>query len=152
MFDIRIDAQPFATWFRRAAELLQADARQSLGQAAGLAVRTAKTTTLFKDGPNENRKGPHLRETIGRVPFGPWGWKIQATAKHAKFVEDPTKPHRIEAKKGNVLRFVQAGEVRFRRAVQHPGTKGTHFLQRATEHAGVELASMLERAVQRSFR
>lgn len=152
MFDIQIHAQPFAEWLRRAAETLQTDAKQSLGQAAGLAVQTAKGTSLFKDGPNEDRTGPHLRDTIGRVPFGAWGWKIQATAKHGKFVELGTKPHRIEAKKRSTLRFVQGGQIRFRRSVQHPGTKATHFLWRATEYAGDALEEMLERAVHRSFR
>lgn len=146
MFELHIRAEPFAQWLRRAAEMLQTDARQSLGQSVALALAHAKGSRAFKDQTGK------LRGSITRFERGTWRMGIQATAKHAKFVEDDTKAHRIEAKKGNVLRFVQAGRVMFRRSVQHPGTKGTHFMQRAGELGGQALEDFLERAVKRSFR
>lgn len=49
---------------------------------------------------------------------------IEATAKHASFVEKGTKPHRIEPKRKKVLRWEgSGGTVFFSHGVNHPGTQ-----------------------------
>jgi hypothetical protein len=148
VIEIRIDAAAFRESIMRASRELQAGARQALGQSAQMAVEAARSTPLFKDG----KSTPHLRETISRVRSGPWAWAIKASAKHALFVEKGTKPHRIEARRRKTLRFVQHGEVRFRRWVWHPGTKPTYFMQISADLAGDSLVEMLERAADRAFR
>lgn len=150
--ELVVDTSGFRSWLGRARESLTASAAQALGQSAALAVRHARATRLFKDGPNENRKGPHLRDTITRGQKGPWVHFIRASAKHALWVEEDTKPHRIEVKKRRALRFVAAGEIRFRRAVNHPGTKGTHFMAQAAQVGERALQDMLERAIANAFR
>jgi hypothetical protein len=57
---------------------------------------------------------------------------IYATAPHAIYVTDGTKPHVIEARNGQALKFIgAAGAPVYRRRVNHPGTKPNRFLERA---------------------
>lgn len=139
---LRID--PFASWLRRAESTLLSNARQTLGQSVALALYLARTTTAFTD-----RTGK-LRRSLGRGQKGPWHHFLRATAKHALYVEKDTKAHPIVARKAKALRFVQAGQIRFAKSVWHPGTKGTHFLQRSAEAAEVTLLRDMEAAVARA--
>ena len=145
MIEIRFDASEFARWLRAAGEQAQANARQTLGQGVALAVAHAKATDKFQDRTGE------LRRSIMRGQKGPWVHFLKATAPHAAYVEYGTKPHRIEAK-GRALRFVQHGEIRFRRHVNHPGTKPTHFLDEAATVGARFLDWRMEDAIARAFR
>lgn len=49
-------------------------------------------------------------------------------ARYAAIENFGSKPHRIAARRRKALRFMQGGRVQFRRAVWHPGTKGSFFL------------------------
>ena len=152
MIEVRIDASAFRAWLRKAGEDFEARARQALGQSTALALAHAKATTLFKDGTGEGRKGPHLRQTIVRFQRSTWATGIKATARHAKFVEDDTRPHRIEARRAKALRFVWRGQLTFRRGVNHPGTTGTHFMAKAGEVGRRALEDFVERAARHAFR
>ncbi len=144
--EIRISTREFAAWLRRATEDFQAGAKQALGQSVALALREARATQAFKDRTGE------LRRSIVSFRRSDWAAGIKATAKHAAYVEYGTEPHRIEARKARSLRFVSAGEIRFRRSVQHPGTKPTHFMERAGDAGRTALEEMLLRAIARAFR
>lgn len=146
MIVARIDASGFIDWLHRAESDFLAGARQALGQSVALALRHARETTAFRDRTGE------LRRSIVRGQKSTWNHFIKAGAKHALFVEEDTKPHRIEVKRRRSLRFVQSGEIRFRRFVNHPGTKGTHFMAKAGEVGERALMDMLERAVDRAFK
>jgi len=150
--EIHLDTSAFVASLARAREEVAVAARQTLGQGVALALKAAKATTKFKDGPDEGRTGPHLRDTIERGQRGPWVLFIKAGAKHAKFVEGGTKAHRIEARHGRVLRFVQAGQIRFRRHVWHPGTKATHFMDDAATVGARFLDWRMEENVARVLR
>ncbi len=52
---------------------------------------------------------------------------------YAVFVEYGTKPHKIRAKKKKSLRWVSGTGFMFAKEVNHPGYKGSHFLQRAAD-------------------
>lgn len=47
-----------------------------------------------------------------------------------------TPPHVIAARRRKALRFQVGGQVVFRSAVRHPGTRGTHFLTESLSLAG----------------
>lgn len=57
-------------------------------------------------------------------------YRVKITAPYAPYVVNPTRPHRIHARRAKALRWVDAasGEVRFAAWVDHPGTKGQPFL------------------------
>lgn len=146
MIEIHIRTGDMRAWWARALGEFQINARQALGQAAALAVHSAKTSSRYKSRTGE------LARSIHRAPMGAWAWKISADAPHAAYVEFGTRPHRIDARRAKALRFVQHGRVVFRRSVQHPGTQPTHFLWRSVDAAGDELEDLLVRAMRRSFR
>ncbi len=57
--------------------------------------------------------------------IGPHTLRVSANTPQAVFTDQGTRPHRIE---GNpVLRWFVAGEARFARYVEHPGTTATHW-------------------------
>lgn len=106
---------------------LRNNAQQALADAVREAAKSARTTTLFKDGPNAVLR-KSITETIGALEG-----EVAANAKHARYVECGTQPHEIKGKRGGTLRFVVGGEVIFRRRVMHPGTAPAPFMEEAAE-------------------
>ncbi len=143
---VHVDTTAFRSWFHRAADEAVTNVRQTFGQGVALAHAHAKGTTSFKD-----RTGA-LRQSITRGQKSTWVHFLKATAKHAAFVEYPTKPHRIEARNGSVLRFMFHGGIRFARSVNHPGTKGAHFMDAAATVGARFLDWRMQDAITRAFR
>lgn len=56
---------------------------------------------------------------------------VFATAPHARFLEEGTRPHVITPRNGRALRFQAGGRTVFATRVQHPGTAATNFLSGA---------------------
>ena len=54
--------------------------------------------------------------------------EIEATAEHASFVEDDTRPHEIVPRRAKMLRWEDGDGVHFAHRVMHPGTKGKPFM------------------------
>jgi len=84
--------------------------------------------------------------------------RITNKAPHAKFLEFGTRPHRITAKPGKMLRFFLRGggssALMFRKSVMHPGTKPYRFLQAASKAGHGVAGSTLRRrmgAIARRF-
>lgn len=146
MIDIHFDATAFVAWLREAGRQAEANARQTLGQGVALALAHAKATQSFHDRTGE------LRRSITRGQKSTWIHFLKASAPHAAYVEYGTKPHRIEAKNRRALRFVQHGEIRFRRGVNHPGTKPRHFMDDAATVGARFLDWRMEDAIARAFR
>ena len=62
------------------------------------------------------------------------GFSVFPSAPYAKFVDQPTKPHRIFPSGACVLRwFGEGSSPIFRAYVSHPGTKGSFFVKRTAE-------------------
>ena len=118
--------------FLRALSLLQAGLHNGAHQALVAAVKAARekaaTTQLFRDVTGR------LRQSITSEIDGPYKGKIAAGAKYARFVNDGTPPHEIQAKGGGTLRFVTAdGRTVFRKSVHHPGTQPRPFMGEAAD-------------------
>ena len=115
--------------FRRKLLDLSASIRNAAHQALAASVHaahdSAKTSTLFRDGPEQVLR-KSLVEEIGGLKG-----KLSATAKHARFVESGTQPHVIQGRRGGYLRFTVNGETIFRRRVMHPGTAERPFMAEA---------------------
>jgi len=69
---------------------------------------------------------------------------IYATAPHAIFLEDGTKPHVIEARNATALRFIgHDGSPVYRKRVNHPGTRPQRILERAIRETLAEQSRVL---------
>ena len=104
----------------------------AVSKAVKEGAREARTKHTFK-----NRTRALERSIEGFVV----GWTdsgnmyvgyIRAGAKHASFVEYPTRAHEIKIRKANWLHWVDdAGDHHFAKKVRHPGTKGQPFMHLA---------------------
>ncbi len=103
------------------------NAQQALASAVKAAAQSARSTALFRDGPNAVLRNS-ITDTIGSLEG-----EVAANAKHARFVEAGTAPHEIKAKRRGTLRFVANGETIFRRKVMQPGTAPAPFMQEAAD-------------------
>jgi hypothetical protein len=128
---------------RFAADVLAAT-RTAVAETVDEAAAHGRAVGAFQD-----RTGALRRSIVGRVvrrdQQGTSG-VVEATAPHAVFVEDDTRPHEIRPRNARMLRWEQGGEVRFARVVQHPGTRGKPFMGPAAIKAEAALyAKMHER-------
>lgn len=114
-------------------------AHRVLELGIGQAEKLAKSTNAFKDRTGDGRKSIH-----GDVSPGYLKAKLSAGKKQIKFIENGTKPHEIRARKARFLSFVVNGTRVFRRKVQHPGTKATHFMRDAVQTASIEIRRNLQ--------
>lgn len=73
---------------------------------------------------------------------------IRASVPYASYVEEGTRPHLIEARRAQALRFIDAnGDLRFARIVRHPGTQALPFMGLAYLKAERVLIREIESAV-----
>lgn len=128
---------------RFAADVIVAT-RTAVAETVDEAAAHGRAVGAFKD-----QTGALRRSIVGRVvrrdASGTSGI-VEATAPHAKFVEDDTRAHEIRPRRAAALRWEQGGEVRFARVVRHPGTRGKPFMGPAAIKAEAALyAKMHER-------
>lgn len=74
----------------------------------------------------------------GRIEYtSTFGFRPKATVifdvDYAAVVNDGSRPHVIRPKRAKALRFRIGNRVVFATVVNHPGTKGTHFLDKALQ-------------------
>lgn len=89
-------------------------------------VSNARGRVKVRSGELRDSIGSSLSTTASSVRL-----EAFATARHARFVHDGTRPHVIRARNARALRFQVGGRTVFARQVQHPGTKATNFLSAA---------------------
>lgn len=123
---VSIDLRDFERAFADLQAGLQNGAHQALVSAVTAAHDSARTTDLFKDGPDAK-----LRKAITKGTRDALSGFIRAGTRYAQFVESGTKPHEIRPKSAGALRFVVNGAVMFRKVVHHPGTAERPFMARA---------------------
>lgn len=82
----------------------------------------------------------HLRSSI-EVETTKSGWIIGTNLDYAEFVEYDTKPHIIEPKNKEALRFninrrmgPKGSHFIFAKRVHHPGTRGHHMFLKGMQH------------------
>jgi len=121
---------------------LEADLRRAVHDGVRDAVKAgeddARATSLYND-----RTGALRRSTVGTQISSVKG-ELRAGAKHARFVENGTPPHVIEAKGGGTLSFVMNGTHVFAKRVNHPGTAERPFMAHAATVAEKTLDYGLE--------
>lgn len=127
MARIRLDrAQLNRTLTNASRRELREASRQVVNRAKVLApVRTGRLRSSIRAEP------PRIFSLRGSV-------KVGSDLEYAAAVNDGSRPHVIRARPGKVLRFQVGGQVVFARVVNHPGTKGTHFLDRALREVAAQ--------------
>jgi hypothetical protein len=92
-------------------------ARTLVGVRSGLLISTIR---------REDGQGPTGRyvDVVAGVP---------GLTGYLGYHHDGTPPHVIRPRRRKVLRFLSGGRVVYARHVNHPGSRGTHFLTRALD-------------------
>lgn len=74
---------------------------------------------------------------------GPWqvDGSVEDHAHYALYVHEGTRPHTIQPRTAQALRFEIGGRVVFSKLVNHPGTKARPFLLNAGLRAAAEIAA-----------
>jgi hypothetical protein len=78
-----------------------------------------------------------------------WHGELKTTAPYAAYVDSGTKPHKITAKGGGLLRFFwpKVGAWVAFKSVNHPGFKGAGFTAAAIQKFGQSVSLEVERAL-----
>lgn len=89
--------------------------------------KNIEATTAFK--------GSILRKMVKVNRVSKYVFQTSMDSKIAVYMNDGTDPHVIAARRTKFLRFTSSGNTIFRRSVNHPGTKATHFFDEANQSA-----------------
>jgi hypothetical protein len=147
-FEVTDNLDELRSSFEDADRALVTGCRDAVRDAAKAGEAEAKSAHRYKD-----RTGELSASTKGRVTRdtdrGAEG-AVEATAPHASFVHDGTRPHPIEPRRAKALRFEQDGAIRFAQRVMHPGTTADPFIDRTEPAVDAELERGGERAVDRA--
>ena len=135
--------------FDEAQRELVAGSKVAVRRAVDVGEKAARSNHRF-----QNRTGELEASTKGRVTKetadGAEG-VVEATAPHAVFVHDGTKPHEIRPRrKKGALRWEGADGVRFAQRVSHPGTSPDPFIDDAAPVVEAELERAGEDACERA--
>ena len=96
-----------------------------MNRAASMGLRLMTPDTPIKTG--------ELRSSLFSRQVSTSSMEIGATAPHAIFVHQGTRPHEILPVRAKALRFNWRGKIVFFRRVWHPGTKPNPFVKRTTD-------------------
>ncbi|WP_280329602.1 HK97 gp10 family phage protein [Nocardia wallacei] len=96
---------------RRLGQRIEANAKRRVPVRTGALKRSI--------GHSVSRRGPVVRLLVF------------ARARHARFIEEGTRPHVIRPRNARALRFEIGGRVVFAQRVNHPGTAARPFLRDA---------------------
>lgn len=97
-------------------------------------MRTKVAETVIVARAEAPTRTTELQRSIGSTYHGDGRWTVTASAPHARFVHEGTRPHLIRVRPGKKsLRFfwLRVGGVVYPVQVRHPGTKANPFLNRA---------------------
>jgi hypothetical protein len=142
---IHFDTKAFAASMAEASKQLSVLVVRAVGRTAEMAAAYAKVSPLYKF-----RTGA-LRSSIQHGAKAKYSSFVVAGAKHARWVEEGTKPHVIRPRRKKWLRFEQNGAIRFSKKVHHPGTKPRPFMQRARDKVEPLFERLCVEAVDRMF-
>lgn len=143
--NIRVDSSALQKWLKSAAVKLAAQTETALQRTAWEAAKFARVSGLYKDRTYKLFKS--IRPTVQ-----PTKSAVKATAPYAFYVENGTRPHAIVARRRKALRFVQNGEVFFRRSVWHPGTWPRPFMAEAQKKATPLFSRLVAEAATKAFK
>lgn len=145
MMTFRVDSSALQKWLKGAAVRLASHTQTALQRTAWEAVKFARVSGLYKDRTYKLYKS--IRPSVEATKA-----MVAATAPYAFYVENGTRAHAIVARKRKALRFVQNGEVVFRRRVWHPGTWPRPFMAEAQKKATPLFSRLVSEAAAKAFK
>lgn len=98
--------------------------KQKLKAVAGAKRMVGVNTGALR----QNIRGTHLGNVTGQYVT------VGANLSHALLHHEGTKPHRITANDGKLLRFRHGRQVIFTQSVMHPGTRPNPYLRHQLIH------------------
>lgn len=145
----RMDASRLGPDLQRLLGYIHEGSKKGLARIAELAMNHAGATRSFQNHTH------HLRGSIRHRIKSEFHHIVQAggrDAPYAKFVEEGTRRHVIEARRAKTLRFVQNGQLRFAKRVNHPGTRPRFFMRDARDAAENAVHRMMEAEINTAIR
>ncbi len=137
-FTIEIDTSEVERDWAEACRVLSDGARSGVAKGVEEGAQAARSSHPYKD-----RSGALTGSIRGYAETSTEGGAVgvlEATAKHASYIEKGTDAHEIRARKAGALHWPDGP---FVKAVHHPGTKPMPFLQ--------PIAEKVERIVEREL-
>jgi len=125
-----------------------ADMDSQTKQAAEKAVTEISDLTIQTLQSNAPVKTGFLRSSFQKILFGLTA-RIFSIASYVMIVEKGSRPHVILPKSARVLHFVIGGQDVFAKSVQHPGTRGTFFIQRTRDRVSNEAPRIMAKHLQK---
>jgi hypothetical protein len=124
---------------------------------AGWSAMIREATEAAKEHGYHDRTGTLSRSMRGEADYrGQYRWagRFIAAAPYAIFVDEPTKPHPIRARRVPLLRFFwpKVGAWVAFKSVNHPGTKGAFFTDGAASVALNYADQIISRSIGSEFR
>lgn len=122
--------------YARAPALVGPILRRCVEDALDIQVET--TRALIPLGRPTAESRPHLRDTVSGSVAGGGGLirgVLRVTGRHARYVDEGTRPHEILPRRAKVLAFGVGGRTVFARRVRHPGTRPVRFMARGADQA-----------------
>jgi len=141
---ISFDVSNFVDWLGQVEKRID---DETVAAATSLAQDAAQT--MHEHG-YQNRTGRLTSSmTFRTMRTGGLGFLsiIEISAPYALWVDEPTKPHVIKARRAPFLVFKWRGSWHRRKSVFHPGTSGARFSNAAADYVEHGVTDRLQRAV-----
>lgn len=136
-----LELKPLADAFKRAPALIDRNMLVAMSLVGTLITNRAKTVHEYTDRTGLLTQSITPSKPEGSFLSGTLSVDVKAggaRVKYGLYVEEGTKPHRIEPKRKKFLRFAPGGQYLpggrvFSRGVNHPGTRAYKFMSNALE-------------------
>jgi hypothetical protein len=133
MLRITLDVSPLGHALRALDDNLDDAMAEALRESGVMVASEARTHHEFTDRTGALTRSIHSEPVEGTFLGNDLSVQVVADTPYAKFVEEGTRAHPIEARRAKVLRYHQNGRLMFRKRVRHPGTRPYRYLQGALD-------------------
>ena len=104
--------------------------KQELRKAIKKALMKSYVSEIIKNTPTKTGKTKSAWELVEKEPFK-FELRNDRFRENIQRLEEGTKPHTIEPKDKEALRFESGGEDIIVKIVEHPGFEGRHFIKKS---------------------
>jgi hypothetical protein len=151
MLRFTLDVSPLGQALRAIEDNLDDAVAEALRDAGVMVASEARTHHEFTDRTGNLSRKIRSEPTEGSFFGGDLSVQVVADTPYAKFVEDGTRAHPIEARRAKVLRYYQNGRLMFRKRVRHPGTRPYLYLKGALDRLFPAVTARHEQALRDGF-
>lgn len=146
-----LDLSPLGHALRELDDNLDDAMAGALRDAGIMVASEARTHHEFTDRTGNLSRNIRTEPVEGTFFGGDLSVQVVADTPYAKFVEDGTREHPIEARRAKALRYYQNGRLMFRKRVQHPGTRPYLYLKGSLDRLFPAVTARHEQALRDGF-